>query len=173
VSNSWIVVIGTLGGVLLTATAGIVTAYLSGRQRITEAKYQAAVEQNRQVRNERRDIYVDYFSTYRTMYSRAHALAADGGRADQVHVNTARGPLWVFENIATEEVLDFSRSFYALSICASEATREAADEATSTLWKLAGACVMGDQAAVEEADSETHEPRRRLRAAMLADLSES
>lgn len=171
-SSAWIVVIGTLGGVLVTATAGIVTAYLSGRQRITEAKYQAAVEQEKQIRNERRDIYVDYLTTYRSMYSRAHALAADGGCADQVNANTSRVALWVFEHVATKEVLDFSRSFYALSICAGQATREAADEATATLWDLAHACVMGDQAAVAEADSKTHEPRRRLRAAMLADLSD-
>ena len=136
-----------------------------------EAQRQAAQERDKQIREERRAIYVEYLSAYRKMYSRAHALAAQGGCIDDSEANTARGALWrLFERVATEEVLDFSRSYYTVTISGSKKTREAADKATSTLWDLVSTCVGGNQVAIEEADNKTQERRRRLREEMRADL---
>ena len=162
--------IGTLGGVFVTATAGLVTAYLSSRQRVAEAEHQARLERQRQIRDERRAIFVEYLSAYRMMYSRALEIVAQGGCADKFDVTQVREAMKRFERAATTEVLDYSRAYYTVTISASKETREAADEATRTLWELAAAAVTGNQAAVEEADSNTAEPRRRLRSAMRADL---
>jgi hypothetical protein len=170
VNNSWIVVIGTLGGVVVTATAGLITAYLSSRQRVAEAEHQARLERQRQIRDERRAIFVEYLSAYRTMYSRALEIAAQGGAPDNSSVTQVRVAMKLFERTATAEALEYSRTYYTVTISASKETREAADEATRTLWELAAAAVTGNQPAVEEADSNTAEPRRRLRSAMRADL---
>jgi gas vesicle protein len=170
VSSSWIIVIGTLGGVFITASAGLLTAYLSGRQRVAEAEYQSAQDRERQLREDRRIIYQEYLTTYRAMYSRAHAVAAQGGDPDRSNVNSARGNRWQFEQIATEVVLDFSRCYFAVQISGSKQTVEAVGKASGVLWNLVEACVSGDQAAVEQADNKASDARRHLREMMRADL---
>ena len=169
-SSSWIIVIGTLGGVFITASAGLLTAYLSGHQRVAEAEHQSAQDRERQLREERRIIYMEYLTAYRTMYSHAHAVAAQGGCPDRSNVNSVLRNRWQFEQMATEAVLDFSRCHFAVQISGSRQTREAAARTTAALWALVEACVSGDQAAVEQADDETHDPRRQLREMMRADL---
>jgi gas vesicle protein len=170
VSSSWIIVIGTLGGVFITASAGLLTAYLSGRQRIAEAEHQWTQDRERQLREERRIIYKEYLTTYRAMYSRAHAIAAQGGSPDRSNVNSVRGNRWQFEQAATEVVLDFSRCYFAVQISGSKQTVEAVTKASGALWELVEACVSGDQAAVEQADNKASETRRYLRKKMRADL---
>lgn len=170
-SSSWIIVIGTLGGVFITAAAGLLTAYLSGHQRVAEAEHQSAQDRERQLREERRIIYLEYLTTYRAMYSRAYAVVAQGGHPDRPNVNSVLRNRWQqFEQVATEVVLDFSRCHFAVQISGSKQTREAAVKASTTLWDLVEACVSGDQAAVEQADNKTQDPRRRLREMMRADL---
>jgi hypothetical protein len=104
------------------------------------------------------------------MYSRAYAVAAQGGCPDRSNVNSMLRNRWQFEQVATEVVLDFSRCHFAVQVSGSKQTREAAVKATATLWVLVEACVSGDQAAVEQADNKTHDPRRHLREMMRADL---
>jgi gas vesicle protein len=171
VSSSWIIVIGTLGGVFITASAGLLTAYLSGHQRVAEAEHRSAKDREKQLWEERRTIYLEYLTTYRAMYSRAYAVVAQGGHPDLANVNSVLGNRWQqFEQVATEVVLDFSRCHFAVQISGSKQTREAVEKASATLWDLVEACVSGDQAAFQQADDKTRDSRRRLREMMRADL---
>jgi hypothetical protein len=60
VEAAWIAVIGTLGGVLITALTGITTAMLTARFQARASVRQIQVETVRLLRAEKRDIFVQY-----------------------------------------------------------------------------------------------------------------
>jgi hypothetical protein len=169
VDSQWIAVAGTLGGVIITATVGLLTADMTGRQQKAKELREASLRLQSNLRDERRRAYVAYLSDYRVVYSRAHQLARDNDATlDGFPVRVSEH---AFEQRFPDEVTAFSRSYYELSITAGEPVREAADACTNTIWKLAVAAVSGNATAVAVADEATHEPRRALRAAMREELN--
>jgi gas vesicle protein len=58
-NTAWIAVIGTLGGVAVTAAAGLLTAMVTGRQQQATLERQFQQQTNSKVREERRAIFVE------------------------------------------------------------------------------------------------------------------
>src|SRR5215472_3278809 len=73
-SDSWIAVIGTLGGVAVTALAGLVTAVVVGRQQRAAIEIQFRHETGRRIREERRTIFVEYLTAFDSALGKAHQV---------------------------------------------------------------------------------------------------
>jgi hypothetical protein len=101
VNSAWIAVIGTLGGVALTATAGLLTAMLSGRQQQEALSRQFRQEDNRKIREERRAIFVEYLTAYDAALGRAYQVV-NNLHASARSTSTPEGR--PFETVAEKEM---------------------------------------------------------------------
>lgn len=166
--QSVITVIGTLGGVLVTATAGLLTALIAARNQRHHAAAESLAALQQKLREERRAAFLAYLQTYRALYAQALAIARDPVRKHVESASSNRAGL--FEQEAPEQVLAFSDAHYELSIIAGRRVRNAARVCTAGIWKLATRCISGNPEEVREAESETRQPLRDLREAMRLEL---
>lgn len=165
-ASAWIAVIGTLGGVALTAVAGLLTAVLAGRQRRAAAQTQFRQETGQRIRDERRAVFVEYLAAYDAALGRAHQVFNAPDRAAYGEGESFRP----FETVAEAEMGRVNQAYLTMTITASGKTREAASECTSALWKIGNAAMSGDEAVFNRAVEDAREPRRVLLAAMRKEL---
>jgi hypothetical protein len=156
---AWIAVIGTLGGVAVTAISAVTVASLTTRsQRVTlDRQRDHDVAEHR--RAERRETFIEYLAAYSEL--REKVLAT------QDQSRPASTPL--AEQFPTE-VTRFSRAYQALRIFSSPATGQAAHDCSSHLWDLADAVRSNDTEAIAHDRDEGRRLRRVLRAAMQHEL---
>jgi ADP-ribosylglycohydrolase len=156
---AWIAVIGTLGGVLLTAVASLLSARLTVNSQRAAAASQRLHEARNKLRDERRAAFVTYLSAYQALAHRAIEKIETPHSADD------RG------RFGEEERGSFSRAYQELLITAdSPETVDAARAATATLWDMVQAVQSGPEA-FREAEGRAQAPRRQLRAAMRDELN--
>lgn len=167
-NSAWIAVVGTLGGVGLTAAAGLLTAMLTGRQRQETVERQFHHEEIQKIREERRAIFVEYLAAYDTAMGRAYRVMNDShvsAVTDSVHKGQP------FETVAEEEMAGVNRAYLTITITASDETRQAADDCTGSLWRIGNAAMSEDRGAFDREVENAREPRRILRAAMRKELN--
>jgi hypothetical protein len=70
----WWVVVGTLGGVLVTAVAGLVTAMLTHRWQQERLRLEQRFVSERELRTARREIYARYLLTAQRLFDTANGL---------------------------------------------------------------------------------------------------
>ncbi len=149
---AWIAVIGTLGGVALTALASLQSARLTVNSQ--RAAAQRLHDAHEKLRDERRAAFVTYLSAYQALNSRA--------------VEKIEGPSAhdVVGRFGDKESNAFSRAYQELLIMAERPeTVEAARVATAALWEMVEAVPSGVEA-FREAEQRAQAPRRRFRAEM-------
>jgi hypothetical protein len=74
-NGQWVVVVGTLGGVILTSVGGLTGIILTARHQRAIAERQAHKEAESRLRSKRRETFVNYLSAYQDMYSKALTIA--------------------------------------------------------------------------------------------------
>jgi hypothetical protein len=156
---AWIAVIGTLGGVALTALASLLSARLAANSQRAAAGAQRLHEARNKLRDERRAAFVSYLTAYQALTSRA---------VEKIEAPPASGEIVRFGD---KERNAFSRAYQELLITADRPeTIDAARAATATLWDAVRAVPAGREA-FRAAEQLTQEPRRRLREEMRKELS--
>ena len=156
---AWIAVIGTLGGVALTALTSLLSARLTVNSQREAAASQRLHEARNKLRDERRAAFVNYLSAYQALNHRAVQ------KIEASH--TPDGPGWFGE----KERGSFSRAYQELLITADRTeTIDAARAATAALWDMVKAVQSGPNA-FRDADKRAQAPRRQLRAAMRDELN--
>lgn len=155
---AWIAVIGTLGGVALTALSNLLSARLTANSQQTAAASQRLYEGRNKLRTERRAAFVTYLSAYQALYHRAvEKIKAPHTSEDH-------------DRFGAEERGSFSRAYQELLITADRAeTVDAARAATAALWDVVKAAQAGPDA-FRDADERAQAPRRQLRSAMRDEL---
>jgi hypothetical protein len=74
-SDPWVVVVGTLGGVILTSVTGLIGIIPTTRHQRAIAELGAPREVEDRLRDERRETFVNYLTAYQDMYGKALAIA--------------------------------------------------------------------------------------------------
>lgn len=156
---SWIAVIGTLGGVIVTATSAVAVAGLTTRNQRVTLDRQRDHELAEHRRAERRETFIDYLAAYSELREKILALH------EQPPPRTA--PL---AEQFPAEVARFSRAYQALRIFSNRATGQAAHDCSSHLWDLADAVRRNDIPAIAHDRDEGRRLRRILRTAMQHEL---
>jgi hypothetical protein len=166
VGSAWIAVIGTLGGVAVTALAGLGTAVLVGRQQQAVEQTRFRQETGQKIREERRTIFVEYLAAYDAALGRAHQVFNSSVPAAFDEVAEPRP----FETVAETEMGRVNQAYLTITITALRETREAASECTGVLWEIGNAAMSGDRLAFNLAVENGREPRHTLQAAMRKEL---
>ncbi|MFG2041250.1 hypothetical protein [Dactylosporangium sp. NPDC048998] len=129
----WWTVVGTLGGVLVTAAVGLVTAMLTHRWQQERLRLEERFVSERELRATRREVYARYLVTAQRLFDTANALyrqraAAPADVADVVATLPAelRGPVADNEAARVEVML--------LATGPVRAALEAYDRALWDLW---------------------------------------
>jgi gas vesicle protein len=165
-NTAWIAVIGTLGGVAVTAAAGLLTATLTGRHQRATLERQFQQEADNRIHDERRSVFVDYLKAYDDAIGRAHSIMNLG--ATVVSPQADRAP--PFETEAAAEMSRVNQAYLMITITALGDTRKAARDCTGTLWRIGRAAISGDKESFDREVEAAREPRERLRAAMRREL---
>ncbi|GAA4911096.1 hypothetical protein [Actinomycetospora succinea] len=156
--SAWIAVVGTLGGVLITAIASLLSARQTQRAQRDASESQRAHEVWARLREERRATFVGYFVAYQALLARAlEAVEADPDQDGR---------------FGDEERELFTRAYNELLITAEQtATLAAARRATAALWEVVRAVPAG-HAVFDDAEEQARTPRRELREAMRSELAD-
>jgi hypothetical protein len=125
---SWIAVIGTLGGVVVTSVSGITAGWLTIRGQRQNTDRQRAHEVAEHRRTERRETFVEYLAAYSELREKVLAMGENA--------SPATAPL---AEIHPLEVARYSRAYQELRIFSNPSTGEAARECSFHLWDLADA----------------------------------
>lgn len=166
--GAWIAVIGTLGGVAVSASSALLGSLLTARHQRATADRQITVTTGERLRTEKRTTFVDYLVAYSDLRERILALArrADD-EIDTPQPPTGRGHI---DDFAPEEAARFSRAYHTLQITANQKTGNAANRCTDQLWNLADAAVSGDQTTFAQEKAAGKQLRHELRSAMREEL---
>lgn len=155
--NAWIAVVGTLGGVLVTAVAGLLSARQTQRAQREAAESQRAHEIWARLREERRTTFVGYFVAYQALLARAIEVVESEAPRDG--------------RFADEERELFTRAYNELLITAERGdTLDAARRATAGLWDVVRAVSSAED--FRDLEEQARVPRRELRQAMRAELAD-
>jgi hypothetical protein len=122
-------VIGTLGGVVVTAAAGPATAMITGRQQRASLERKLQQDVAGKIRDERRTAFMEYLKAYDVAMGKAYSVL------NAYQPRTPGQPLRppAFEIVAETEMASVNRAYLMITITASGQTREAAGECTATL----------------------------------------
>lgn len=164
--SAWIAVIGTLGGVAVTALAGLGTAVLVGHQQQAAEETRFRHETGQRIRDERRAIFVEYLAAYEAALGRAHQAFNSSVQPAFGEVVESRP----FETVAEAEMGRVNQAYLTITITALRDTRKAASKCNDVLWKIGNAATSGDERAFNLAVESGHEPRHALQAAMRKEL---
>lgn len=167
-SDPWVVVVGTLGGVILTSVTGLIGIILTTRHQHTIAELGAQREVEDRLRKERRETFVNYLAAYQEMYGKAFAIATSRFQGRSEDEPFPLGPR--FLERAPEKTARFSRAYHELSITGGPNTRKIARDCTSKLWDLVYASTEADAASFERLKVQERPSRQSLREAMRAEL---
>src|SRR3954466_8390029 len=151
--SATLAVVGTLSGVVVTATAALLGNLLTARQQRATTERQLLHTVDERLRTERRTAFVDYFAAYSDLREKiainaeAHASGTSGVAAPQPAQAAATGRRRAtrVKEYAAEEAARFYRAYQALQITANDAVGEAAKQCTDYLWNLAGHSESGNQ----------------------------
>lgn len=155
---AWIAVIGTLGGVALTALTSLLTARLTVNSQRAAAASERLHQARDKLRDERRAAFITYLAAYQALAHRA----IEKIEAPQSSESPGR--------FGEEERGSFSRAYQELLITADRPeTVDAARAATATLWDMIQAVESGPEA-FRDAESRAQAPRRQLRTEMRNEL---
>jgi hypothetical protein len=130
--TGWPTVIGTLGGVAVTALFGLVTAYLTHRWQQERVRQEQQFASDRELHTARRDIYARYlvsaqrvFDTANALYTVNRAQPRDPGEFGTAPPEEMRVAIAANEALRVEVML-----------LAGESLRAALDAYDTELWKL-------------------------------------
>jgi hypothetical protein len=169
-NDPWVVVVGTLGGVILTSVGGLLGIILTTRHQRAVAERQTRQDLENRLRTERRETFVNYLSAYQDMYGKALTIADSrfqrGSKDQSVEAPLAQN----FLEQAPEESARFSRAYHELVITGGLSTRKAARDCTSKLWDLAYASAEADADSFARLKDQARPSRQSLREAMRAEL---
>jgi hypothetical protein len=156
-----IAVIGTLGGVLITAAAGIITATLTARNQRALVATQAEQERRKTELIDRRADFGRFLQAYDDVFAGGEDLFARAKRGA-----TGLDP----RKELFKQIRAFKQAHLILSITAPSAVWNASDRCLGSIWHLLDAAVTGDEAQFEHAVQETRQPRNQVRVAMRAEF---
>jgi|tagenome__1003787_1003787.scaffolds.fasta_scaffold20719538_2 hypothetical protein len=176
--SATLAVVGTLCGVLVTATAALLGNLLTARHQRASTERQLLHTVHERLRTERREAFVDYFAAYSALrekidiHAKAHAWGTNGVTAPQLPsvATTGRRGATGVEEYAARETAQFYRCYQVLRLIAGDAVGEAAKHCTDDLWGLAGCARSGDQSSYDEVRARAQRSRRALRQAMREEL---
>jgi hypothetical protein len=172
VDTAWIAVIGTLAGVGITVLGGISTALIASKNQRLTAEQQNKYQVSDKLRKERRDVFVEYLTSYQKMYGEARIIADRrfrGGESSAIPDGQFEAGR-IFERHAPQQAIELGRAYYTLVITSGPGVRFAADACTSTLWAVARASVAGDSATYDTALNDASRARKVLRDKMREEL---
>lgn len=169
-NDPWVVVVGTLGGVLLTSAGGLLGIILTARYQRATADRHAREEVESRLRSERREAFVNYLSAYQDMYGKALTIARSRFQEESKRNSVAPSTAQRFVEQAPEESARFSRAYHELVITAGPGTRKVARDCTSKLWELVYASAEVDADSFARLKDQARPSRRSLREAMRAEL---
>jgi uncharacterized membrane-anchored protein YhcB (DUF1043 family) len=170
-NTAWIAVIGTLGGVAVTAVTGLIAARFTVNSQRDQAKAQRNHEARNKIRDERRVAFVAYLSAYQALLGRAlEAMENPALKSAATDLSrTGSSTNIVATRCAEQERRDFTMAYEHLLITADRPeTIEAAREATARLWDIIRA--VGAQESFDVAEETARAPRRMLRQRMREEL---
>jgi hypothetical protein len=164
---AWITVAGTLGGVVVTAAFGVLTAFLTQQWQYRRSEQQHRFEVERELRTARRDCYVRYIVSAQNVFDRSYDFYLKNRAAPvQVAEFALQPPQVVNDALARNET------------CRVEALLLAGDEVRAALkeyddrlrgfWKAAGSGSESEESEIGQAEATAY---HQLIASMQADVS--
>jgi hypothetical protein len=168
-NDPWVVVVGTLDGVILTSVSGLSGIILTARHQRAVAERQAQQEAKIRLRSERREIFVNYLAAYRDVYDKALTIAGSRFHCGSNEKSSETLLAEDFLEQSPQESARFSRAYQELVITGGPSTRNAARDCTSKLWDLAHASTDADADSFAWLKDQTRPSRQRLRGAMRAE----
>jgi hypothetical protein len=169
VDQAWIAVIGTVSGVAVTATSSLLTSMLTARHQRTIAERQLAEADSERTRAEVRESFIEYLGAYSALRDQILVLHHQQ-RTGEPDTPAGANRISLIEAFAPEESTRFNRAHHTIQITAGEATCAAANTTSSQLWDLAQAAEERDQDLYSRELAAGVALRRRLHAAMRAEL---
>jgi hypothetical protein len=156
-----IAVIGTLGGVVITALTGIATALITGHNQRALAETQAERDIRKSELADRRRDFATFLQAYDDVFAGgeglfARATAGESGLAPDRELYA--------------EIRRFKQAHLILSITTPLPMWSATDRCLGSIWELLDAAVTGDKQLFDIAVNDTRGPRNDVRAAMRAQL---
>jgi hypothetical protein len=88
-NSNWITVVGTLGGVAITAATGLLTLVFTERNQRSRMEIENAANRQRDLLQDRRAAFLDYLGAYRRMYSKGLDVS-ESGDIDQARPGRGR-----------------------------------------------------------------------------------
>jgi hypothetical protein len=156
-----IAVLGTLGGVVITAAAGLATAALTARNQRALAEAQAQREQRRAELVDCRTDFGKFLQAYDEVFAGTEVIfaRASGG---ETGIN--------YESELFDQVRRLKQAHLLLMITTPEQVRTASGRCLGSMWDFLDAAVTGNEERYLEAARATQQPRDAIRAAMRAHL---
>jgi hypothetical protein len=159
-TNEWFLLAGTLGGVALTGTIGLVTAALNHRWN-EQARSRAVNEvDTRAIRDQRREACHNYLVCTNQFYQ----------VIDQVYRKALRGEEFDTREHAREAITALQDAYVYLTISARAAVRRLARAYNMVLYDLEEAARAANEDCWANLEPQTHRARDQLRAAMRGEL---
>lgn len=164
---AWITVIGTLGGVLVAALLGLLTAFLTQRAQYQRTEQEHRFQVERELRAARRDSYVRYVVSAQNVFDRAADLyVKNRGAPRDITEFVLRPPQKLAEVLAQNETCRVE-----VLLRADEEVRAALkdyDDQLKAFWKAVGSGTESDESKTWKSETAAY---HRLIATMQADLS--
>jgi hypothetical protein len=164
---AWIPVIGTLGGVAVTALVGVLTAWLTQRSQYHRTEHEHRLQVERELRAARRDSYVRYIVSAQNVFDRAADL----------YVKNRVAPRDITEFVLQPphelaEVLVRNETCRVETLLLAEEQVRAAlkdyDHELKSFWKAVGSGNESDESGIWKSETTAY---HRLIAVMQADVS--
>lgn len=158
--NAWFALGGALGGVALTGLIGLLTASLthrwSERDRVTTQREQ----DSRTIRDQRREVSHNYLVATNSFYQ----------AIDQLHLLISRGDNVEPREYLRSAIMALQDAYAYLTITCGAQVRDLAHQYNVELYALSRAAQRPDANGWAEHGDESYKARRRLRAAIRAEL---
>jgi hypothetical protein len=154
VEAAWIAVVGTLGGVIVTAVVGLLGTLITLRNQRAVMESQIGAQAAQKLRDDRKEAFVEYLSAYRQMWEYINRVVCD----DE------------FKSEAESASTSASIKRFAFIFPEIEGARRATKTANETLWSMAHKAFRITESEFAELDEHASQTRNSMRAAMRADL---
>lgn len=128
----WLAVVGTLGGVLVTAVAGLVTARFTHRWQQERVRLEQDFAAGRELRTTRREVYARYLVTAQRLFDAANALHRERASAPAPVATAAADPPAALR----VPLADNEAARVEAMLLASAGAREALEAYDRALWDL-------------------------------------
>jgi hypothetical protein len=170
VEAAWIAVVGTLGGVIVTAVVGLLGTLITLRNQRAVMESQIGAQAAQKLRDDRKEAFVEYLSAYRQMWEYINRVVCDDEFKSEAESASTSASIKRFAFIFPEIDARLGRAYFMVQILAGEGARRATKTANETLWSMAHKAFRITESEFAELDEHASQTRNSMRAAMRADL---